>query len=142
MEDQDIQKLTDRVTDLENESLNTDPAIHPITFQNLKKAVQIIGNGVTSATSGTGISVVPTKGSIVIYNTGVTSLTAGTGISLSPTTGTGTVMITGTLVKAIVGSDNDTITSHSQTDTHTVTHGLGRPPAIITVTGTLQPNGV
>ena len=52
MNDQDIKKLTDRVTELENESLGTDPAIHPITFQNLKYQVGLLGSGIEGRSTG------------------------------------------------------------------------------------------
>lgn len=38
----DIDQLTKRVTDLENESFGTDPAIHPVTQQNLKYQVGLL----------------------------------------------------------------------------------------------------
>lgn len=40
------------------------------------------------------------------------------------------------------GTDTATFTSHSATSTHTITHGLGKPPSIILVNATLVPNGV
>lgn len=97
--------------------------------------VTISGSG-TIYTAGTGIAIAGT----VINNVGVVSLVAGSNISLSPSTGTGVVTVTatttGTQFASVSGTDSLTLTGATAPDTttHTITHGLGKRPVIVSVT--------
>lgn len=99
MKTQDITTLDNRITDLEQQSLGPNPAIYPLTYQNLKTQVQNIaagGGSVTSVTaSGSGITASPTTGNVVLQNTGVISLSGGTGLGVSASTGSISLSNTG-----------------------------------------------
>ncbi len=148
-----IKDLDKRITDLEQGSFGPDPAINPLTFQNLKNSfvagtgiflssaigtIKIANSGVTSLVSGTAISLSSGTGTVMISNIGVAQLTAGTNIFLSPSNGTGVVMISSTRLSMVSGSDTESMFSNAQV-THTITHGLGTPPKIIYVASTFQP---
>jgi hypothetical protein len=68
MPNDDIQKLNDRVTTLEQQSFGTNPAIHPLTFSNLKYQLGAIG-GTASGRSST-----PTTTTIPINQSGTPQL--------------------------------------------------------------------
>ena len=67
-------------------------------------SLTITNTGVTSLTSGTGISVSGGTGGVTVTNTGVTSVTAGTGINVSASTGGVTISTTGGITSVVAGT--------------------------------------
>lgn len=101
-------------------------------------AVTITNIGVTSLSSTTGITLSSSTGAVVIGNSGVTSLLAGTNVTLSSGTGAVTISATGTLGTFATISGTDSLSLSGATSpnvtTHTITHGLGVTPRIVSVT--------
>jgi hypothetical protein len=90
----DIEDLKDKVETLENESLGTDPSVHPQTVKTLQYwANKSSISGVSQITPGTAISVSPVggTGNVTVNNTGVTSAVAGPAITVSSATGAVTI---------------------------------------------------
>lgn len=83
--------------------------------------------------SGSGINVSPTTGAIVVSNTGVTSLVAGTNISISGPTGAITVSSSAGGAVSATGTDTLSGATTPINTTHTITHGLGVTPIIISM---------
>lgn len=81
--------------------------------------------------SGAGINVTPTTGAVVVSNVGVTSLVAGTNISISASTGAVTVSSSAGGAISATGTDTLTGATTPVNTTHTITHGLGTVPILV-----------